>query len=270
MRKILLTIIIPIHRLDESSFEYLKKAIASLRNQADMGFRVLFVVSLNVSQEDKDKILAEVGDDFNAHIEINTGETDYQSQVNFAVHKVVDTDYFAVLQLDDTLKNNYIKRALEYIDAYPNFDLFAPLCWEFDKEESEDKFIGFSNEAVWSIQHMEKFGIFDIENTKKNHFFNYNLAGAIVKAESFIDVGSLKVSMTKFHDYEFLLRMLNSGKKAMVIPKFMYNHINGREGSIHDLQKDMPELEKKFWYDMARKEYFFDFDREKKYEPSAG
>jgi hypothetical protein len=44
-----------------------------------------------------------------------------------------------------------------------------------------------------------------------------------------------------------------------------YKHYNGIPGSIHDLQSDMDEVEKKFWYNMSKKEYFFDYDREINY-----
>ena len=69
-----------------------------------------------------------------------------------------------------------------------------------------------------------------------------------------------------FHDYEFLLRYLEHGNNVYVIPKLTYRHVNGRDGSIIGDMKDVNDFEKKWWYDLAKKEYHFDYDRQLEYE----
>ena len=252
------TIIIPIHKLEDSDCELLNKALVSLTKQKDSNFKVAIVIPSTLDARANElKIEEVIEDSFEFSWVLNTGDTNYQSQVNFAVDNI-DTEYFSVLQYDDELLDNYVMNVNKYIAAY-GYDIFLPI--EFEVDGNSD-FIGFSNEAVWSLNHMDKFGHFDLSNTKKHSYVNYNMCGATIKKQSFEEAGKFKASMVKYHDYEFLLRMLNLGNVAYVIPKLMYKHVNGRDGSLHDSLKGMLEDEHKFWYELARKEYHFDDDRD--------
>jgi GT2 family glycosyltransferase len=258
-----ITVVIPIHELSEDDFSFVTPMIESINSQRVKDFKVAFVVTEAVSDELKEKLTSAIDESIEVKVVVNTEETDYQSQVNFFATEHLDTPYFAVLQYDDILLDNYIMNAVKHIDAYPEHDMFVQIIFEIDNKNT---FIGFSNEAVWSVGHMEEFGEFDLSKTKKHHFYNYNICGAIIKSVSFIDSGGFKPSMKKFHDYEFLLRMLEMGNKLYVIPKLTYKHVNGRVGSIFDSLQDMSKDEEKFWYDLAKKEYHFDYDRKIQYE----
>lgn len=72
--------------------------------------------------------------------------------------------------------------------------------------------------------------------------------------------------------YEFLLRLTYNSARLMTIPRIGYKHTNLRESSIFWNYKfgtdKLNEKEAKFWIDTAKKEYFFTYDREIKYEES--
>jgi GT2 family glycosyltransferase len=254
------TVIIPIHEINDNNREFFVQCIESIKNQKDPNFYVQ-IVTPKISEEIK-KLSEEIPSAIRMVTLINdSGKHDYASQINFACD-VILTPYFSILQMDDIMFPNHIENINKYIQAYPEVDAFTPLIYEVDPNDNP---IGFSNESVWATGNMEKFGYFDLQKTKEKPLYNFNVNAITIKLEAFKAVGKFKTSMKKFGDFEFLLRLLNFGKKVYVIPKMTYKHYNGIPGSIHDLQSDMDEVEKKFWYNMSKKEYFFDYDREINY-----
>jgi hypothetical protein len=58
-----------------------------------------------------------------------------------------------------------------------------------------------------------------------------------------------------------------NGVKIMTIPKLGYKHNNLREGSLFtEYQKTLDPIEGKWWFSLAKKEYFFTNDRNITYE----
>jgi hypothetical protein len=84
-------------------------------------------------------------------------------------------------------------------------------------------------------------------------------------------MGGLKANLKLTFGYELFLRLTYNSTKIMTIPKIGYKHMNLREGSIFWNYKNgedkMTQEEAKFWIDSAKKEYFYNNDREIKYEP---
>lgn len=253
------TVVIPIHSLDQSTKEMLDTALESLNTQRDKNFQTALVCSQEVAKEWKDTL-----EGYTAKVVVNKGNTDYASQINYFVENHLDTPYFSILQFDDTYFDNYIMNINKYVESHPECDLLTPIVYETDKE---NQYIGFSNESVWAYGHMDKFGEFDLENVKNNQFYNYNMNGFTMKGETFIEIGGLKSNFKMFMGYEFLLRFLNLGYNAMVIPKLGFTHKNGREGSIFEQNKNMTEIEKRFWYNKALVEYHYTDDRDITYDP---
>jgi len=249
------TILIPILEVNDNNRSYFKECIGSIKTQKDKNFYVQFV-GPEYSKEIQE--LTSGIENCLPFLINDSGKIDYASQINFASAKV-QTEYFSVAQMDDTMFPNHVQNINIYTAAYPTLDCFNPLVYEVGPN---DEVIGFSNETIWAAGNMERFGYFDLAKTKERAFYNFNINCFTVKTDVFQKSGMLKPSLKKFGDYEFLLRLLNLGKKVFVIPKMTYKHYNGITGSIHDLQKDMDDLEKKHWYNTSRKEYFFDFDRE--------
>ncbi|MFA5528707.1 MAG: hypothetical protein WC996_08860, partial [Peptostreptococcales bacterium] len=56
---------------------------------------------------------------------------------------------------------------------------------------------------------------------------------------------------------------LNSGYKVFVIPKIGYKHVKDRDGSLFKkYMLEMSTIDRKFWFETAKKEYFFNNDRD--------
>ena len=64
-----------------------------------------------------------------------------------------------------------------------------------------------------------------------------------------------------------MLRLTHNNKKIYVIPKLGYRHFVNRENSLYDIyKKTITNEESKWWYELAKEEYFFKNDRNKTYE----
>jgi hypothetical protein len=144
--------------------------------------------------------------------------------------------------------------------------------------DQNNNFIGTTNEVTWSLGFVQgmtpeesysNLGFLDLEALKT--FPNFQLSGAVIKKSSFEDIGGIKNNLKLSFIYEFLLRMTYNGYKVMTIPKSGYKHINMRPYSLFwkyrsDDRYKLSQEEGKFWMQTAMKEYFFNFDREIKYE----
>ena len=194
--------------------------------------------------------------------------------VNSAVQEV-NTDYFSILEFDDEYSSIWFKNAVKYIKAYPDVDVF--LSHVIDVNE-KNEFIGTTNEVTWSLgfvqgmtpeESFSNLGFLDLEALKT--FPNFQISGAVIKKATFEDIGGIKNNLKLSFVYEFLLRMTYNGYKVMTIPKSGYKHMNMRPYSLfwryrNDDRYKLSQDEGKFWMQTAMKEYFFNFDREIKYE----
>jgi len=255
-----ITLIVPVHKLEE---ELLGRCIESIKNQRVKPYEVLFVTS------DDDSVnnylnKFDFGDlkDITRVVKNDSGEYDFQSQINYGVNESKG-EYFTFLEYDDELSHIWIKNGVEYINAYPEVGVFLPIVYETD---NNGNFISFTNESVWSKNFTEELGYLDNNTLQKVQNFNFD--GMIVNKEKFVESGMLKKHMKLTFTYEFLLRMTYLSVPVMVIPKLGYKHTNNREGSLFvEYKKSVDVLESKFWVNKAKKEYFFTKDREITYEP---
>lgn len=251
-----LTVIIPIYNInDESDEKLFKTAISSVDDSN------IIVVGPEADIEKVGKI---EGIEKKYKTMVNSSDnTSYPNQVNMAI-KEVKTEYFSVLEYDDFYTPNWFKNLTKYMDSMVD-DIFAflPLTEILD-HNTENSIIGFANEAVWASSFSEELGYFDIQCLED--YFNFNTSGGVFKTEEFIKAGALKASMELSYWYEFLLRVLYKGKRIFVIPKTGYIHRVGRENSItSNYRETMDAREANWWIDLAKKEYFFPQDRNKKY-----
>ena len=93
------------------------------------------------------------------------------------------------------------------------------------------------------------------------------LTGSIFNTADWREVGGLKPSVKITFWYEWLLRATNKNKVVYVIPKVGYNHHLGRKNSLVEYYKEnMGNEETQWWFDLAKREYFFKEDRNKTYE----
>lgn len=255
-----ITVLVPVHKLEG---EYLTRCIESIKNQKVKPYEVLFITS---NDKDVNKFLTEYdyGDlkEITKVIENETGEYDFQSQINFGVKKS-SGDYFTFVEYDDELSPIWIKNGIQYSESYPEVGVFLPIVYETDEN---GRFISFTNESVWAKDFTEQPGYLD--NNTLQRVQNFNFDGMVVNKELFLEHGGLKKNIKLTFTYEFLLRMSYLSIPIMVIPKLGYKHTNNREGSLFvEYKNTIDVLESKFWVNKAKKEYFFTEDREITYEP---
>ena len=255
-----ITVLVPVHKLEG---EYLTRCIESIKNQKVKPHEVLFITS---NDKDVNKFLTEYdyGDlkEITKVIENETGEYDFQSQINFGVEKS-SGDYFTFVEYDDELSPIWIKNGIQYSESYPEVGIFLPIVYETDEN---GRFISFTNESVWAKDFTEQSGYLD--NNTLQRVQNFNFDGMVVNKELFLEHGGLKKNIKLTFTYEFLLRMSYLSIPIMVIPKLGYKHTNNREGSLFvEYKNTIDVLESKFWVNKAKKEYFFTEDREITYTP---
>lgn len=273
MEKSNISVIIPIHTVIDLD-QYLPKALESVTKNTVQPDEILIV---RCACPEVTEFLS--GYDF-ADMKkkiriIETQKTkEFAHMVNSGVEEV-KTDYFSILEFDDEYSTIWFKNAVKYIKAYPDVDVF--LSHVIDVNE-KNEFIGTTNEVTWSLGFVQgmtpeesysNLGFLDLEALKT--FPNFQLSGAVIKKATFEDIGGIKNNLKLSFVYEFLLRMTYNGYKVMTIPKSGYKHMNMRLYSLfwryrNDDRYKLSQEEGKFWMQTAMKEYFFNFDREIKYE----
>lgn len=251
-----LTILIPIATPNlniESSL--IERTFESISKQNDKNFNVLIATFSDL----KSKI--ENYNSYNVECEylllpeeLKNIYPNYTEVINFAVHSI-NTPYFTVLQYDDALNNTFTKIFNEYSKSFEDVSVFLPISLEFENNQ----FTRFANEAVWNINYTEKQGYLDFETLKKSNVFSF--VGAIYKTDNFLLNKGFKHSIKKYFEYEYFLRILYKTEIVMVIPKFMISHTINRPNNLSSYYDSLDNLELKFYYDLSKKEYFFEEDR---------
>jgi len=256
-----ISVVIPIHEIDETTKPYLDKAVESIKNQTLLPEELIFVYPLNEDIEAAIKSACQELKDIKITSVINEGETDFASQMNLAVENVT-TDHFSFLELDDEFARIWIKNAVEYIEAHDEVDVFLPLIIDVtDKGE----FIGFTNEAVWANQFSDELGVLDVNSLLV--YQNFNIDGMVMKTEIYKEFGGLKPQIKLTFIYEFLLRLTHNDVKIMTLPRVGYMHVNQREGGLfHTYKSTLSPDESQWWLNQAKKEYYFNHDRVITYE----
>lgn len=248
MKKV--TVIIPIDKLNsDKDVELFDAALKSIPNACD----IIVVGNEDVLKNVKSKKCVKV---------INEFSDNYQTQINIAVQKV-ETEYFSVLEYDDVLSDIWLSSFTEYSKCEPDVFGFLPLTEIVDY--GTNNVIGYANEAFWASSFSENIGYLDLSSIMD--YLNFNTSGGIFKTKEFVELGMLKPSMKLVFWYEFLMRALNKGKLIYVIPKIGYYHkVNRPDSFLVSLYDEMNSDETDWWIELAKKEYFFNNDRNKTYE----
>ena len=253
------TVIIPVHKMDESVKTYFENAVKSVESQKTQPEELLVVVAKDV------KIDETVLKNIKHRVIVNEGETDFCSQVNFGVENV-NTEFFSILEFDDEYSKIWFDNVAKYTPVYEEVDMFLPIVLDVN---TENRFLHFTNEPVWAKEFSDKLGFLD--NDSLLNFPNFQLTGAVIKKEAFNAVGGLKPSIRLHFVYEFMLRMTYYDRKIMTIPKLGYKKTNMRPDSLFfKYYNEGPEkidiIEARFWFNTARKECYFKNDRKIKFD----
>jgi hypothetical protein len=211
----------------------------------------------------------------------NTFSKIFNDSLNYA--NINGYEWFTVLEVDDSLTKNWIKYFNLYSTEKNEYDAFVPLS----RQIAPMGFVGFMNEASWVDGFAEVAGIFDLNLMLR--FNCVNIAGTAFKTQSLLKYSEekdgiykpMKESMKINYSYEFLLRMIYNDLKFYTIPRMGYDCRINRAVEKYDyfssklpmdIVQKSPENggvkaeEFKFWTDLAKKEYFFDNDRNKIYQ----
>lgn len=256
-----ITVLLPVHELNDGTRPLFANAVTSVAEQLVLPDALLIIVpkgsdvAKELSEYDYGKIK-----DIVTVVE-NDGKTDFASQINLGVEEA-KTEWISILELDDEYAKIWFKNVVEYRNAYDEVEIFMPIIVDVNPKQ---EFIGLTNEAVWAQSFSDEMGVLD--NSALLTYQNFNIDGIVMKKELFEDFGGIKPSMKLTFIYEFLLRMTFKDSKIFIIPKFGYKHQNQREGSLfHSYRQEINQVEAKWWLSQAKKEYYFDTDREIIYE----
>jgi len=256
-----ISVILPIHQLNDETKPLLNNAIKSVQEQLALPSELVIVVPKGSEVSEYIKLY-----DFGAIKSIvtiaeNEGETDFATQFNYGV-SVSKSDWISLLEYDDEYANIWFKNVNKYIDAHKDVEIFMPIIVDVD---SEGKFIGLTNEAVWAQSFSDELGILD--NNALLAYQNFNIDGMVIKKSLFEDFGGIKSNIKLTFIYEFLLRMTFKSVRTMVVPRFGYKHVNQRPNSLFASYKEnMNPVEARWWLAQAKKEYYFNKDRNITYQ----
>ncbi len=265
MEKTNISVILPVHELNEDTKQLFSNAVLSVREQILKPDELIIVVPKN--SEVAAFIKAFDYGDFKDSVIIseNEGSTDFAAQVNFGVSHS-KSEWFSILEFDDEYAKIWFKNVVEYRAAHTNIDIFMPIIVDVD---SNSQFIGFTNEAVWANSFSDELGLLD--NNALLSYQNFNIDGFVIKKSVYNEFGGLKSNIKLTFIYEFLLRMTFKAAKVMVVPKFGYKHINQRPGSLFASYKEtLDPVEARWWLSTAKKECYHQKDREITYQTQNG
>lgn len=245
-----ITVIIPVHKIDNEYKEMLNNSLSSVENFHN-DVSVLIVCPKNVKKELKD-----LSQKLDIEIVENKGETDFCSQMNLGLSNC-KTEWFTILEVDDEFSPIWLKSINEYVSIYPSVDVFLPIVKDVNVE---GKTIGYINESAWAYGFTEKQGF--VDNDVLLEFQNYQTSGGLYRTKVIIENGGFKENIKLTFTYEFLLRLTYNGVQIHVVPRIGYIHVNFREDSLFWSYKNnedtkLKENEVKFWLDTAKKEFFF-------------
>jgi GT2 family glycosyltransferase len=245
-----ITVILPVHKLDDDYKEMLSNALSSVENFYN-DVKVSIVCPVELKNQ-----LVDLSDKLEIKIITNSGDTGFCSQVNKGIEDC-DTEWFTILEMDDEFKPIWLKSINEYVKIYPDISVFLPIVKDVNVEGN---FLSFTNESVWAYGFCERQGFLD--NEVLLEFQNYQTSGGLYKTEVIKENGNFKDNIKLTFSYEFLLRLTHNGVRIMTVPKVGYQHVNLREDSLFWSYKNnddlkLSEKEVKFWLDSAKREFFF-------------
>lgn len=257
-----ITIILPLHKLTDDYKLMFNNAVSSIE---DFHENVkLLVVTSGTIESDLSDLLKETKVEYKLLVN-STNDLSFPSQINLGIDNV-DTEWFSILEVDDTYHSMWLRNMNDYIKHNEDVDVFLPIVKDINVE---GKFVNFMNESAWAYGFCNTQGFLD--NEVLMEYQNYQTSGGLYRTTIIKNLGKLKENIKLTFTYEFLLRLTHNNIKVMVTPKVGYIHVNYREDSLYWNYKNSDEYkltedEVKFWIDSAKKEFFFTNKRELVYE----
>lgn len=245
-----ISVIIPIHKFNQEVEIGLDACIGNINNQIISFEEVLIVYHDSI--ENKSGFIEKYKQ---FKLVENTGNSNYQAQVNLGVENVT-TEWFTVIGFDDLFSNVWVDNFQKYSSKY-QYNAYLPIILEVN--ESAD-FLGLSNEALWANGFANELGVLEFDTVRE--YPNFDINGLVIKTEIFKEVGGLKESFKVAFGFEFLLRLTFNGHNIFIIPKLAYQHANGLSGSYSKIIKEETNpVEINWWVAMAKKDYIHKEDK---------
>jgi hypothetical protein len=280
----------------------------SLANQTLPVDVVLFVKGLNAEEVSRIKQLAEkpfvsyierdeqnqvVDKIINSEKSVNytiieTSEVMSLSKIfNTTFNLALESGYEAIsiAEPEDGYSVKWFETADIYMSENTDIAIFTPII----RNVVNGAFSGVMNESPWVEGMSEEAGKFDLNLLQR--FNCANPLGAVYRVESIDEYAEktdniskpMKESMKLSHYYEFFLRMIYDDVKIMTIPRMGYEIKTVNKDYFTDSSCKIPQNlavipegkggmnpdEARFWFELAKKEFFYDEDRNKVYELSA-
>lgn len=258
-----LSVILPIKSAVTKDFDiFFERCILSLQSQK-IPFNDLIIVHTLEEQLVNHLNSYDFGE-LNVVMVPYEAEANYQNQINHGV-KNTTSKWVSFFEIDDEYANIWFSNVQKYLGFYPDVDAFLPIVVDVDEKGA---FAGFTNEASFAANIAHEMGY--LTNETLLNYQNFQTAGMVINREKFIESGGFKPSIKLTFVYEMLLRITHNSMRIMTIPKLGYKHTALREGSIFWNYKHgsdrLTENEVRFWISSAKQEYFFNEDRNIKYE----
>jgi hypothetical protein len=255
-----ITVIIPIHKLDETYKTLAENAIKSVEPFYE-DVKALIIAPSSLRDEVK-KIY--VGQKLETNFICHDSDPSFCSQVNRGI-EACTTEWFSILEVDDEYKPIWIKSMLEHVKEHPDVDVFLSIIKDINVNGD---FLTYTNESCWAYGFTAKIG--ELDNEVLLDFQNFQTSGGLYRTKVIKDNGMFKENIKLTFPYEFLLRLTHNGVKIMSIPRIGYQHVNFREDSLFWNYKNnddmkLSESEVKFWLETAKKEFFFKNNRDINY-----
>lgn len=257
--------------------------IASIKNIASKPY---YIVNKRAENGEVIQERIEATKNLNCTISVNAEELNFSKIFNNAFNAAVQSGYefISFVEAEDSYSLRWFELAEVYANENPEISILLPLI----RNSINGTFTGLLNEAAWAEGMSEEAGKVDINLLMK--FNCINPLGAVYKVESIKEYSEedngvykpMKESMKLSHYYEFFLRMIYNDLKVMTVPRLGYELKIVRKETYTDSTCKLPQNitdfapekggisaeEGRYWFELAKKEYFFDEDRKKVYEPA--
>ena len=274
----------------------------SLANQTMPVDVVLFAKGLTAEEISHIKELADKP--FATYIERDEQGQDSENSVNYSIIEADKTLNFSqifnqlfnlalengyeaisIAEPEDGYSVKWFEIADKYMEENSEVAIFSPII----RNIVNGAFSGVMNESPWVEGMSEEAGKFDLNLLQR--FNCLNPLGAVYRVSAIEEYAEnkdglskpMKESMKLSHYYEFFLRMIYDDVKVMTIPRIGYEIKMVNKDYFTDSTCKVPQNlamfpedkggitpdEARFWFELAKKEFFYDDDRNKIYELSA-
>jgi glycosyltransferase involved in cell wall biosynthesis len=201
-----LSIVIPFYNLGD----YLEETIISLLNIDYPNFEII-VVNDGSTEESSILKLAEISNKYK--INVLTKKNEGLSMARNYGAEMVDGEFLAFIDADDTVEPNYYAKAIKILQEYNNVSFVG--CWAKYFGKSNDIWPTFNPEPPYLLFHnmINSSGLV----YKKNHFLSFGINDPTM--------------IYGMEDYDSVISMTKNGARGVSIPEKLWNY-RVRENSM--------------------------------------